>query len=338
MKMKMKFLVLLLAKLFGLFHVASWLTRNRLRILGYHGIWFSEDHFGNFLFMSAEKFQSRMSWLQKSKYQVISLNQAMEEFEQGKIRPYTTVVTIDDGWYGTYVYMLPILEQDSLPATLYVYTEAVESQKALINILMPALVRLSRVPKLEFDFLVGDSSCLDLQDKELVIEKLASYIEQLNAEQRESFCEVLASKLGFDFEKILQSRQFGLMSFEEIADANRRGLDIQLHTHTHTCDIEKPEKLVSEIQINRKKLLPFVTSSLKHFCYPSGICTPHMYPYLAESQVYSATLTQIGLVEKGSDPYALKRILDGQDVSQLEFEGELSGFFELFRKLKSKLP
>lgn len=337
----MKLVILGLAKVLGLFALSSWLTRHRLRILAYHGIWFLEGHFGNHLFMSPTKFRTRMTWLKDSKYHVKPLDQALEEFSCGNISPYTTVITIDDGWYGTYAHMLPVLEQAALPASLYVYTGAVESQNVLPNILIPALVQLSRESKVSTsDLGVTDVDDLDIsntRNKQLASEKLVAFWQQLDAQQSEHFCLELMKRLGFDAEEMLQSRQFSFMSFEDIADAYRRGLDIQLHTHTHTCDIGAPEKIVAEIRTNREKLAPHVQSTLKHFCYPSGVSSAAMHPYLAENGVSSATLTDTGLVEPDSNPYALKRILDGEQVSQLEFEGELSGFLDLLRGLKRRL-
>ncbi len=74
----MKSLILNVAKRFGLFAVAGWITQNQVRILGYHGIWFRDGHFGNHLFMSPEKFQARLSWLENSKYRIVSLDQALD--------------------------------------------------------------------------------------------------------------------------------------------------------------------------------------------------------------------------------------------------------------------
>jgi hypothetical protein len=48
----------------------------------------------------------------------------------------------------------------------------------------------------------------------------------------------------------------------------------------------------------------------------------------------SATTTDIGLVAADSPPYALPRILDGQDITDLEFEAELCGFMQLLRRLR----
>ncbi len=334
----MKNLVLVLAKYSGLFWLSGLLTRNQLRILGYHGIWFLDGHYGNHLFMNPETFGARMAWLADSKYHVIPLEEGVSKLNNGGFQPYSVVITIDDGWFGTYQHMVPSLAEHGLPATLYAYTGAIESQRPLYHILVPALIALSPAKTLELEL---DGPCrFDLSDpagKENAVEEISTAMAQASKEDARALCRTLADKLGFDGEAILASRQFSFMTFEELAAAERDGLDIQLHTHTHHLDVHTPETVASEVEINREKLAPYVHSSLQHFCYPSGVHSEAMYGYLQKSGVRSATLVDTGLVRSESPPFALKRLLDGEDVSQLEFEAELSGFLELLRRAKSRL-
>ena len=127
------------------------------------------------------------------------------------------------------------------------------------------------------------------------------------------------------------------MTYDEIADSNKRGIDIQLHTHSHHLSAESPEKIVDEVKVNRGKLAPHVVSSLEHFCYPSGVNCPAMHAYLDENGVKSATLIDTGLVSPKSHRFELKRILDGENIDLLEFEAEMSGFLEILRTVKRAL-
>lgn len=337
----MKSLILTIAKRLGLFAVASWMTRGQVRILAYHGVWYRDGHFGNHLFMSPEKFRARLAWLGRSKYNVVPLGRALDGVRSGANPPYATVITIDDGWYGTYRYMVPALEAAAMPATVYVYTGAVESQAPLPNILIPALIHLSDRPVLR---LAGQGRAapetIEVGDdvaKQRAADRLLDELESLNDAGTAALCHDIASGLGFDYDEIVRSRQFGMMTYEEVADAARRGIDIQLHTHSHSLYPEAPEKIADEIRVNREKLAPHVTSSLDHFCYPSGVNCPAMHPYLERAGVRSATLIDTGLVSASSHRFALKRILDGQDIDQLEFEAEMSGFLEILRTAKRAL-
>ncbi len=335
-----KQVLLYIAKFAGLFALSRRLTRNRLRILAYHGIWFSDGHFGNHLFMSPEKFEDRMRWLSKAGYPVISLAEAMAAFLSGKTIPYGTVITIDDGWYGTYRHMVPILEEHGLPATLYVYSEAVESQEPLLNILVPALFTLTKVKRVSLG--TGqDLVEVDLTDdgqRARLQQRLLHHLQALNGAARQQYLRDLIDRLELDYHQLVTGRQFSFMTFEEIADAHRRGLDIQLHTHTHSARTEAPAKLKWEIDTNRAKLKNAVQTYPDHFCYPSGVYSRDLFQPLKESGIVSATLTVPGLVSLHGNPYTLPRIVDGQMVSKLELEAELAGFLELVRKLREWKP
>jgi peptidoglycan/xylan/chitin deacetylase (PgdA/CDA1 family) len=291
--------------------------------------------------MSPEKFQSRISWLKNSKYQVIPLDQAIEALESPNNVPYATVITIDDGWYGTYKFMVPPLEKEAMPATIYVYTGAVDSQAALPNILLPALVHLSDRSELRIaEPGAASPRPLDIgssEAKQRATTELLDMLENLDEDQIVRLCREVAGGLGFDYDEILQSRQFGMMTYDEIVEANNRGIDIQLHTHSHCLDPDAPEKIVNEITINRQKLTPHVASPLVHFCYPSGVNCPAMHPYLDESGIKSATLIDSGLVSSKSHRFELKRIMDGEEIDLLEFEAEMSGFLEILRSVKRVL-
>ena len=334
-------LILQIAKWTGLFAIAGQLTRKRLRILGYHGIWFLEGHFGNHLFMHPGKFRARMEWLRNSKYTVLPLDRAIRGLADSTLPPYSTVITIDDGWYGTCSYMLPVLEECALPATLYVYTGAVGSQEPVQKILLAALIQLTDKQGLVIDDPVTSREIdFDLGSREGKTECtrcVQDILLSLPDGRIDSFCRQVTDTLGFEYDRIIASRQFGFMSYDDIAEANRRGLDIQLHTHTHDLDRERPEDLDREIPVNREALAPHVNSSLEHFCYPSGVCSPGMFPYLEKLGVKSAVLTEPGFVTQRSHIYSLKRILDGELISQLEFEAEMSGFLELVREVKQYL-
>lgn len=333
----MKKIVLVFAKYSGLFWLSGLLTRKELRILCYHGTWMLDGHYGNHLFISPGKFAQRMAWLAGSKYRVIPLEEGVDRLNNGGFQPNSVVITIDDGWFGTYRDMVPSLSEHALPATLYAYTSPIETQRPLYHVLVPALIALSPVETLELD--LDEPRQFDLSraaDREEAVEQIGTFLAEASEDAAEALCRTLAEKLGLDGDAVLASRQFSFMTFEELVAAERKGLDIQLHTHTHHLDVRTPETVASEVKINREKLAPYVHSSLQHFCYPSGVHSEAMYGYLRDSGVRSATLVDSGLVQSDSPPLALKRLLDGEQVSQLEFEAELSGFLDILRRVKSR--
>ena len=90
-----------------------------------------------------------------------------------------------------------------------------------------------------------------------------------------------------------------------------------------------------EIEENRKRLEPLLGRRLKHFCYPSGVYHPRVYPWLGELGLKSATTTTARLCYRDTPRFALPRIVDGEDVHPTEFEADLSGVLELARRIRA---
>ncbi len=135
-----------------------------------------------------------------------------------------------------------------------------------------------------------------------------------------------------------ESRQFHLMSAAEIGAADRRGLDIQLHTHRHRSSNVASDHLEREIADNRAALARACgrpEHSFRHFCYPSGLAHSSAIAVLEAAGVGSATLAESGINPPGTNPYRLRRFLDGRLVSEAAFEAYLSGAQALFRTVKS---
>ncbi len=73
---------------------------------------------------------------------------------------------------------------------------------------------------------------------------------------------------------------------------------------------------------------------LTHFCYPSGVYDKTTWPWLDRLGIKSATTVEQGLNFPKAPQLGLKRLLDGQEVQQIEFEAELCGFIEVTRRLR----
>lgn len=331
-----------LAKHTGIFALCRWLTRKNIRILGYHGIWLGKGHFGNFLYMNPEKFIHRMSLLSKWKYPVISLDQAIANRDSGTLPDCTTVITIDDGWYGTYLYMLPALKKYHFPATVYITSYYSEKQVPVFDVALQYMVAMterkewSSADLIDFDA-GGDSEIYDLtsdEQRSQLRERLQSYVSsQENEDTRQKKMHQIGGILGVFYSKIIEHKLFHLMTTQQVADLHSQGIDIQLHTHRHRVSHQGQDCSSQEIQDNRKSLEPLTSASLVHFCYPSGLYDESVWPQLEIAGIVSATTTETGLVNDKSHQYALPRILDGEQVSDLAFEAELVGLGEIKRKL-----
>ena len=338
----MKIVVFRLAKALGLFALSRWLTRRGLRILCYHGIWLGEGHYGNFLFMSPEVFAGRMAFLTRAGYPVLSLEEAVAGLKSRSLPPGATAITIDDGWHGSYRHMLPVLEAHGLPATIYVTTYFAQRQYPVFDLVVRYLLDRAEVEELDLAALGvpgGGRVALGSADARATAGEaiMAHGRGQLDGAGRHAFGARLAAALGLSYDALVEQKIFHLMSFAEIADAVRRGHDIQLHSHRHRIPLDDPAGLAQEISENRALLEAITQKPLQHFCYPTGIYEKALWPQLEALGIASATTIEQGLNFAGAPPLGLKRLLDGQEVQLIEFEAELCGLVELGRRLQGPL-
>lgn len=332
----MKEKVLKLAKFLGAFALARALTKNKVCILAYHGIWFSDGHFGNYLNMSPEKFAARMSWLKASQYRVQTLDYALKDLSNDVVQSDSVVITIDDGWYSTYAYMLPVLQEHGLPATVYVTTGSVDDQLPAYHLIIRAMFQISTASLVKIDKtsdlgLAFEGPIRSFNEAEETTNRLLPAFQILTKDKKRSLCSELAVQLGIDLEDWISSRQFSNMTWEELDEEARNGFDLQLHTHEHNTNLTEPTETIKDIKLHKEKLSSVARGDLRHFCYPNGNSSQALRNALEESGIYSATLTEPGLVSAGSDFLLLPRVLDGEKISQIEFEAELSGLLELKR-------
>ena len=302
-----KLMILGGAVMFGLAAVARRATRSQLRILCYHGVWVTPGfEFGNHIFIGADQFERRMARLKRSGRPVLPLGEAVERLVHDDLPDAAVAITIDDGWASTLTHMVPVLEAYELPATLYASTWYSGHDLPVVNVAA--------------DYLRTAAGRRDIDLPARIAE-----IEALPVEARLQALRDFGATLGVA-EHWLERRQFSNMSAAEIAEAGRRGLDIQLHTHRHIDVTMRVDELPGEIADNRAFLSAATGEGrFEHFCYPSGRFHPRAPELLAASGVRSATTTERGLNAPGSDLYALRRFLDGRRVTNLQFDAYLSG-------------
>ncbi len=330
--------ILRIAKWTGLFALARRLTARDLRILCYHGGALRDEHrFSPGLFMSQETFAERMEFLKRHRYPVLALDDAVQGLERGGWPQAATVITIDDGWLGTYRVMAPVLKQNGFPATLYAATYYLERQTQVFNVAANYVLWRARDRTLDLsevaDGLSGRHVLADAEQRGAARDKLAASADRMNsAGERQELFRRLCAALGLDASEIEAARICSFMNVEEAADLQRHGIDLQLHTHRHKFPADDFETARREIEDNRRALASLGGGERAHFCYPSGDYESSQLPWLPQLGIRSATTIKGGFTRAGSSPFELRRFLDSERVSPLEFEAEMSGFFELIRR------
>ena len=325
----------------GLFHAARLATRRAVRILCYHG--FTNGDLLDFrpgLFISPSTFEKRLRFLATHGYPVLSLQGALAGLSGGDLPDHATVITVDDVFEGVLKHALPLLRSFGMPATLYVTTYYSVKRQPVFRLVVRYMFWKSQVmgARIEFgasettEFLRADSAAWRRAE-----ERAITFGESLDSEPRRvAFAEQLGALLGVDYETIARNMELNVVTPEEIRELAGEGIDVQLHTHRHRLP-ERQDLVEREIADNRGVLEPLVGSRLTHLCYPSGIWSPMVWPWLEQCGITSATTCDPGLNRPSTPRLALKRILDSEELSQTRFEAEMSGYKHLARAVASAI-
>ena len=119
----------------------------------------------------------------------------------------------------------------------------------------------------------------------------------------------------WDYEKLNVKKP--VMSWEEIIEIHRQGIEIGSHTLTHPFLTKIPkEKAKIEIQDSKKILEDKLSTQITSFCYPYGDYDEKIKDLVVEAGYKYAFTTKEGSLEDSENLYEIKRI-------------SISGFYSL---------
>ena len=322
-------------RFFGLFRLARYITRDGLRIICYHGFAVAEEYkYRSTLFIRQELFRRRIEYLQRNGYPILPLSEAIEALNMGRLPPCATVVTMDDGWRGVYSVGLPIIKELQIPVCVYVATYYVENAMPVYAVTSSYLFWRTKARHVDLPRGLGT---FDLASQAEQAEELVQQFgDSLPATERLKLLKELAQALDVPYEEIERQQLFRVLDQQELRCLSDAGVDIQLHSHRHEWSLDDREKVETEIVENRQFLERIVSHPLEHFCYPSGVYALHQGEWLAALGMKSATTIDPGLNFADTPRFALRRIVDGDRVSDIEFAAEMMGFMEIIRWLRQR--
>ena len=323
----------------GVLALCRRLTRHRLRVLTYHGFELvDEAAFRPAMYVKRETFKRRLQLIQRMGFRVVTLDAAIEQMQRGELEPDQLVITSDDGWASFALLAQPELQRHGFPSTLYVTSYYVQHPSPVFTMVVQYLFWKASSEEIDFQgvpwapdgtILRGDAAALEQAMWGAIL-----YGERdCDQPQRDALCADLGRRLGVPYQEIVTSRRFHLMTPQELRQAQTTNVAIELHTHRHRFPRDNEAACRQEIEDNRQALHEWIGRRPDHFCYPSGDWGHRQVPWLEEMGVKSATTCDPGLNSSRSSPHALQRILDSEDMHELEFEAALSGFNDLLRRL-----
>jgi len=310
-KKSIKFILvkLNLSRLFFLFA-----PQGRLVILNYHRISDKKDKESLSTFdlgVTRDKFEKEMRYLNRN-FSVLSFSQAIDLLKKGGDWPKSPVViSFDDGYRDIYLNAFPILEKYNLPAIVFISTQLIEEGGSFWWDELKNLVENNYLEELKLALENSFSPEYDLnldylktiQDKKTFLEKLTFEFEKLKGKYRDELLNKLKKLLKTDKETKRE-----VLSWEEIKELRRAGIEFGSHTHSHyLLTLEDENTVQGELELSKQKLEENLKERIEFLSYPSGLYNSKVKK-LAEICEYQAACSNLyGYNHKETDLFVLKR-------------------------------
>lgn len=248
--------------------------------------------------MREETFDRLLAFL-KSRFRVL----ALEEFLAGNgaaagYRP-RCLITFDDGWRDTYSTAWPLLRRHGLPATVFLATGFLGTERTFwVERLLYLWRDESRRDALRAHFWRQIPAAVAGDDPEPIIEAL----KRTAAARRERILEPVLNGAG-------AGPADRMMSWEQAREMAGDGISFGAHTVTHPLlTFEQDETVERELADSRRAIEERLGRPARAFAYPNGDWDERVRSCVLRN-FESAFTTASGWHRRGQDRFTIRRIL-----------------------------
>jgi len=270
-------------------------------------------------------------------FEIVQLDNWLERAGNGQPTPERAcALTFDDGWLDNYEYAYPILVREQAPATIFVVSDMVGSNKSfwperLANLLQRGLAEHGAK-------LFDHPACAWLRDLNVPLPTASGVLsrdrlDRIISSAKRHTDAVLHTKLD-QMEKALSvdsyQRDMALVDWAQLGEMAASGLvTIGSHTRRHTRLIPdiSTNILHDEIAGSRTAIEEQIGRRVRLFCYPNGDASPKARALVARHYL-GACSTLHGWHRQGDDNHMIRRIGIHQDIAadETSFLARLSGW------------
>ena len=301
--------------------------------------------------VSKENFETQLSILKK-KYNVISLDELVRAIDTRTVPNKSVAITFDDGYLDNYLVAKPILEKYQLPATFFVCSGHINSQRKFWWDELESLILFTKTLPQIFNINInGTAVDVDLQAEEQLTETIALLHKKWKAGS-EAF-PTRRSELYYKIWEKLKpltdaQQQWHLEAIRNLAGCNSQTLEahtiskdqikefassalfsIQAHTVTHpSLPYHAEDFQRKEIVENKQEFEELTRKKVDFIAYPYGNYST-LSKMIARDAGYRAGFTTDPVtIKKSSDQYSLGRF-QVNNLSGDQFEDFLKKSFNL---------
>jgi peptidoglycan/xylan/chitin deacetylase (PgdA/CDA1 family) len=282
------------------------------------------------MYVTRSVFERQMAFLRQN-YEILSFPDLLTAWEENRLdaRERYCAVTFDDGWHDTYLHAYPILRRHRVPATVFLPTSFIGTNRWFWTDQVAYLLSHSDLSKLKEadrselfgpfagrDGLETDDffQTADHQRQIGGIERLIKVFKNFPVERIHPWIDSLIDRLG---QKLPRERMF--LNWKEIDEMSRLGISFGSHTCSHriltTLSLEEAQ---TEMEESRRVLEGKRLGFLPVFCYPDGRSNEAVRELVRKSGYTAAVGGRFGLEDyRPEDRFWIRRIGIHQDISRV---------------------
>jgi peptidoglycan/xylan/chitin deacetylase (PgdA/CDA1 family) len=275
-------------------------------VLMYHHVTDREEPF--LPHVTRKVFARQMKFLRKH-YRVLELDRLVEMVKKGEPIPDRALaLTFDDEYEDVYRNAFPLLRECRLPATVFITTGCVDSERIPWTDELGFLFRETEKSGLELERAEGREtfSWTGLPSRLSEFRRLKALLKSVFEEEREELCGQIRRSL-----EVKKKNPSRILNRAEIREMAAAGVDFGAHTVNHPILTRIPPRTArEEIERSKKDLEEILGREVTGFCYPNGEAGD--FDEVIEGMVrhvgYEYACSTIdGVNGPDADPYALRR-------------------------------
>lgn len=242
----------------------------RLRIFYYHLI--SEKDRSYYLknnYVTPSNFRNQIKYITR-RFNLITLNDALEMTRIGEKFTNEAVITTDDGFSGNFQYLAPILTEYKGKATLFLNEKSLDNDSMIWRHVLFELV--NTVSKNEIFFAANKvASMYSLPRIDMTQDLLTWSLLNIPMNVKDDFCLSLWNEVKKKpINEFVKEEQIYLNS-DQVTILLNQGFEIGCHTKSHPlCDVLTDSEVHEEIIESKKRLQQKFSTEIRSFSFPFG--------------------------------------------------------------------
>jgi peptidoglycan/xylan/chitin deacetylase (PgdA/CDA1 family) len=297
------------------------LNRSRLRILNAHR--YTADF--------RPTLDARCAYLRKH-YNVVSMDHVRRLLWDGVPLPAHPVAhTVDDGYRDFYLHAYPVYAAYRIPVTVFLVSEFLDGRTWMWWDKVTYLFKRTSRSAVAVPLPSGQPLSLTLSTP---VHRESAAKECINALTRFPHPRVLdvVSRLPEILGVSLPAAppdEYAPLSWDEVREMRAHGITFGAHTMTHALlpDVEDPAVLRWELEASKRRIEEETGAAVDHFAYPNGDHSPDTRAAVRAAGFRTASTTDPGTNDAGTDPFALHRLNAGSRAPEWWFLERAAGFW-----------